>query len=619
MSTTATAEFKELDSVVVRFSGDSGDGMQLTGTQFTNASAFAGNDISTFPDFPAEIRAPAGTLAGVSGFQVNLSSYEIFTPGDSTDVLVAMNPAALAANLPDLKEDCILIVNADAFTRANLKKAGFTENPLENGSLEKFRLHAVKLTSLNRLALEEIEGLTQKEIDRTKNFFALGLICWMYDRPAEPTLDWINKKFGKKPAIVEANTKALKAGMHYGETTETFQLRFRVAPAKLEDGIYRKITGNEALALGLVTAGKLAGKPIFYGSYPITPASDILHYLAALRHFDVRTFQAEDEIAAMGSTVGAAFGGVFAVTASSGPGIALKSEALNLGLALELPMVMIDVQRGGPSTGLPTKTEQSDLMMALFGRNGEAPLPIIAACSPGDCFHTAIEAWRMAVRAMCPVIILSDGYLGNSSEPWKIPDPSKLAPIEVTHPKKVEGEDFLAYARDPETLARPWAIPGTFGLEHRLGGLGKAPLTGNVSYNPDHHAQMCADREAKVEKLVDIIPDQVAHGGDSGDLLVMGWGSTYGAIRAAANRARAEGYSVSSTQLRHISPLPKNLGDLFSRFKQILIPEMNAGQLAFYLRGKFGIPIESLTQLTGRPFKIETIENAIRDTIKGAK
>lgn len=618
-SGTSTEQFKELDSVVVRFSGDSGDGMQLTGTQFTHASAFAGNDISTFPDFPAEIRAPAGTLAGVSGFQVNLSSHEIFTPGDSTDVLVAMNPAALAATLPDLKDDCILIVNEDAFTKPNLKKAGFSENPLDNDSLQRFRLHRVKLTTLNRASMEDIDGLTKKEIDRTKNFFALGLVCWMYDRPLEPTLDWVSKKFGKRPVIVEANTRALKAGFHYGETTETFQLRFRIAPAKLEDGIYRKITGNEALALGLVTAGKLAGKEIFYGSYPITPASDILHALAALRHFGVKTFQAEDEIAAMGATVGAAFGGAFAVTASSGPGIALKSEALNLGLVLELPMVLIDVQRGGPSTGLPTKTEQSDLLMALFGRNGEAPLPIIAACSPSDCFHMAIEAFRFAVRAMCPVLLLSDGYLGNSAEPWKIPDPSGFEPINVVHPVKIAGQEFYPYARHPETLARPWAIPGTPGLEHRVGGLGKAPLTGNVSYRPEHHAQMVADRQAKVDKLADIIPDQTVFGENSGDLLVMGWGSTYGAIRAAVSRAQAEGIAVSCTQVRYISPLPKNLKALMGQFKNVLIPEMNGGQLAFYLRGKLGMRVESLTQITGRPFKIETIQDAIRDLVnKGA-
>ncbi len=610
-----TAQFEELKSVVVRFSGDSGDGMQLTGTQFTNASAMAGNDISTFPDFPAEIRAPAGTLAGVSGFQVNLSSHEVFTPGDDTDVLVAMNPAALAANIDDLKNDCILIINSDSFTKPNLKKAGFTENPLENGSLEKFRLYSIGLTTLNRTALEDLEGMTQKEIDRTKNFFALGLVCWMYDRPEEPTLDWINAKFGKRPILVEANTRAFKAGLHYGETTETFQLRYRIAPAKLEPGVYRKITGNEAVALGLVTAARLAGKPLFYGSYPITPASDILHSLAALKHFDVRTFQAEDEIAAMGATVGAAFGGAFAVTASSGPGIALKSEALNLALVLEVPLVLIDVQRGGPSTGLPTKTEQSDLLMALFGRNGEAPLPILAACSPSDCFDTAIEAFRFAVRASTPVIILSDGYLGNSSEPWKIPNPETMPPIEVTHPVKEEGVEFMPYARDPKTLGRPWAVPGTPGLEHRVGGLGKAPLTGNVSYKPEHHAQMIADRQEKVDRLADIIPAQKVHGDEAGDLLVCGWGSTFGAIHAAVARARSEGLSVSSTHLRYISPLPSDLEEVFDRFGQVLIPEMNGGQLAFYLQGKMGRSFQSLTQVTGRPFKIETIYQAIRTAL----
>jgi 2-oxoglutarate ferredoxin oxidoreductase subunit alpha len=586
--------------------------MQLTGTQFTNASAIAGNDISTFPDFPAEIRAPAGTLAGVSGFQVNLSSHEVFTPGDDTDVLVAMNPAALAANLDDLRDDCILIINSDAFTKPNLKKAGFAENPLENGSLEKFRLFSIGLTNLNRAALEGIDGLTQKDVDRTKNFFALGLVCWMYDRPDQPTLDWINAKFGKKPILVEANTRAFKAGLHYGETTETFQLRYRIAAAKQEPGIYRKMTGNEALALGLVTAARLAGKPLFYGSYPITPASDILHTLASLKHFDVRTFQAEDEIAAMGATVGAAFGGAFACTASSGPGIALKSEALNLGLVMEVPLVLINVQRGGPSTGLPTKTEQSDLLMALFGRNGEAPLPILAACSPSDCFDLAIEAWRFAVRASTPVILLSDGYLGNSSEPWRVPDPETMDPIVVTHPVKEEGVDFLPYARDPETLGRPWALPGTPGLEHRVGGLSKAPLTGNVSYKPEHHARMVADRQAKVDKLADIIPPQEVFGDESGDLLVCGWGSTYGAIHAAVARARAEGLSVSATHLRYISPLPSNLGEVLSRYKRVIIPEMNGGQLSLYLRGKFGKPFESLTQVTGRPFKIDTIHKAIR-------
>lgn len=614
-ATVEPRHFEELSSVVVRFSGDSGDGMQLTGTQFTNASAIAGNDISTFPDFPAEIRAPAGTLAGVSGFQVNLSSHEVFTPGDDTDVLVAMNPAALAANIDDLKDDCILIINSDAFTKPNLKKAGFAENPLENGSLEKFRVYSIGLTNLNRAALEGIEGLTQKDVDRTKNFFALGLVCWMYDRPEQPTLDWINAKFGKKPVLIEANTRAFKAGVHYGETTETFQLRYRIAPARLPAGIYRKMTGNEALALGMVTAARLAGKPLFYGSYPITPASDILHTLAALKHFDVRTFQAEDEIAAMGATVGAAFGGAFALTASSGPGIALKSEALNLALVLELPLVLVDVQRGGPSTGLPTKTEQSDLLMALYGRNGEAPLPILAACSPADCFDLAIEAWRFAVRATTPVILLSDGYLGNSSEPWRVPDPEKMEPIVVKHPVKEEGVEFLPYARDPETLGRPWALPGTPGLEHRVGGLAKAPLTGNVSYKPEHHAKMVADRQAKVDKLADIIPPQEVFGDESGELLIVGWGSTYGAIHAAVARARAEGMSVSATHVRYIAPLPSNMGEVLSRYQRVIIPEMNGGQLAMYLRGKFGKPFESLTQVTGRPFKIETIYKAIRKAL----
>ncbi len=613
--TAGTQQFQELSSVVVRFSGDSGDGMQLTGTQFTKASAIAGNDISTFPDFPAEIRAPAGTLAGVSGFQVNLSSHEVFTPGDSTDVLVAMNPAALAANIEDLKDDCILIINKDAFTKPNLKKAGFEQSPLDDDSLKRFRVFSIPLTSLNRAALEDLEGLTQKEIDRTKNFFSLGLICWMYDRPAEPTLEWIAKKFAKNSTLVEANTRAFKAGLHYGETTETFQIRYRIAPARLQPGVYRSLTGNEALALGLVTAGSLAGKHVFYGSYPITPASDILHAMAALRHFDVRTFQAEDEIAAMGATVGAAFGGSFAVTASSGPGIALKSEALNLALALEVPLVLIDVQRGGPSTGLPTKTEQSDLLMCLFGRNGEAPMPVLAACSPSDCFHMAIEAFRFAVRAMTPVLLLSDGFLGNSAEPWKIPDPATLPKIEVSHPVKEEGKEFFPYSREEKTLARPWAIPGTPGLEHRVGGLGKAPLTGNVSYRPEHHAQMVKDRQEKVDRLADIIPEQEVYGERTGELLVCGWGSTYGAIHAAVSKAQAEGYSVSSTHLKYIAPLPRNLEEVFSSFKKVLIPEMNTGQLAFYLQGKFGRRFESLTQVTGRPFQIETLYQAIVNTI----
>lgn len=606
---------EEIESVIVRFSGDSGDGMQLTGTQFTTASAIAGNDISTLPDFPAEIRAPAGTLAGVSGFQVNLASKSIYTPGDAPDVLVAMNPAALAANLPDLKRGGTLIVNTDAFSKNNLKKAHYDSNPLEDDSLAAYRVHKIPLSTLNKTAVEDIEGLSHKEVDRTKNFFALGLTFWMYDRPLEPTIEWIQSKFKKRPELVEANTRALKAGYHFGDTTETFQCRYRVVAAELKPGVYRKVTGNEALAMGLVTAASRAGKPLFYGTYPITPASDILHFLAALRHFDVRTFQAEDEIAAMGSTVGAAFGGAFAVTASSGPGVALKSEALNLGLVLELPMVLINVQRGGPSTGLPTKPEQSDLMMSFFGRNGEAPLPIVAPATPADCFTMAIEAFRLAVRAMAPVILLSDGYLANSSEPWRIPNPDLIAPIQVEHPTKAE--NFAPYARDPNTLARPWAIPGTKGLEHRMGGLGKAPITGNVSYKPEHHQQMVDDRAEKVARLVDAIPEQKVFGEKSGDLLVLGWGSTFGAIRSAVNQAQKEGYSVSSSHVRYLSPFPKNFESILRSFKKVLIPEMNMGQLAFLIRGTYGIDTISYPKVEGRPFKIAEIHSKIIETLKG--
>ncbi len=591
--------------------------MQLTGTLFTDASAIVGNDISTFPDFPAEIRAPQGTLAGVSGFQVNLANADIYTPGDAPDVLVAMNPAALAANLSDLKPGGVLIINTDAFNEKNFKKVHMETDPLTDGSLDKYRLYKVPLTKLNREACEGIEGLTTKDIDRTKNFFSLGLAFWMYDRPLDSTLSWIEAKFKSKPSIKEANLRAFKAGYNYGDTTETFQSRYRIAPAQLPAGVYRKVTGNEALALGLVTAAQRAGKPLFYGTYPITPASDILHYLAGLRHFDVRTFQAEDEIAAMGSTIGAAFGGAFAVTASSGPGIALKSEALNLALVLELPLVMVNVQRGGPSTGLPTKTEQSDLLMSFFGRNGESPLPIVAACTPADCFTMAIEAFRMAVRCTSPVILLSDGYLANSSEPWRIPNPDLIAPIIVEHPTNPEG--FLPYARDPETMGRPWAIPGTPGLEHRIGGLGKAPLTGNVSYKPEHHQQMIDERAAKVAKLADYIPEQDVMGPTSGDLLVVGWGSTYGAIRSAVQSAQREGHSVAAAHIRYLSPFPRNLGQLLSSYKKVLVPEMNMGQLALLLKATYGLPIESYPKVNGKPFKISEIHNKINALLKGGK
>lgn len=612
--TDNTPQFEEIDSVIIRFAGDSGDGMQLTGTQFTDASAAYGNDISTFPDFPAEIRAPAGTLAGVSGFQVNLSSQDIRTPGDAPQVLVAMNPAALAANLGDLEQGGIIIVNTDNFTKNNLKKAHYENNPLEDDSLRGFVVHQVPLTTLNRKALENIPGLSSKEVDRCQNFFALGVTFWIYDRPLETTRAWIQQKFGKNPAIAEANLRALEAGYYFGETTEAFQTRFRIRRARLKPGTYRKITGNEAAALGLVTAAQKAGKPLFFGGYPITPASDILHHLAGMKHFDVRTFQAEDEIAAMGSVIGAAFGGTLAVTATSGPGIALKSEAMNLGLVLELPMIIVNVQRGGPSTGMPTKVEQSDLLQVMFGRNGESPLPVIAPLSPGDCFDMAIEAARFAVRAMTPVVLLMDGYLANSAEPWSIPDPDTIAEIEITHPQVVEGETFLPYRRDVVTLGRPWAIPGTPGLEHRLGGLSKAPETGNVSYSPDHHWAMINDRKEKVERLQDIIPEQQVYGPKSGPMLVVTWGSTYGAARSAVEKAEAAGLKVAHTHLRYLNPFPANLENLLSRYKTILMPELNMGQLALLLRGTFGISnVVSFPKVQGRPFTIGEIYRKIHD------
>lgn len=613
-------EFEDVDSVIIRFAGDSGDGMQLTGTQFSNTSAVFGNDISTLPDFPAEIRAPAGTLAGVSGFQVNFSSEEILTPGDAPQVLVAMNPAALKANLPDLESGGKIIINTDAFTSSNLKKAGYDSNPLEDGSLKGYEIFELPITTLNRKALEGIEGLTTKDIDRCKNFFALGLTFWIYDRPLKTSLEFIEKKFAKLPTIAKANKTALEAGYNVGHNTEAFQTRYRIRPAHLRPGIYRRITGNEALAIGLVTAAQKADKPLFYGSYPITPASDILHSLAALKHFDVRTFQAEDEIAAMGSTIGAAFGGAFAVTGSSGPGIALKSEAINLALVLELPMVIINVQRGGPSTGLPTKTEQSDLLQVMYGRNGESPIPIIAPATPADCFDVAIEAFRMAVRATTPVFILSDGYLANSAEPWLIPNPDEIEPIVVKHPAAAtNGSDnrFLPYRRDPETMGRPWAIPGTPGLEHRLGGLGKQPETGNVSYLPHEHEQMVLDRAKKVAKLADIIPLQEVFGPEEGDLLVVTWGSTFGAARSAVARLRRKGHAISHTHVRYLNPFPRNLGGILSKFNRILVPEMNMGQLTTLLRAKYygSQTFIPYPKVQGRPFTIREIVSKIESLL----
>ena len=613
---------EERDSVVIRFAGDSGDGMQLTGTQFTNTSAVFGNDVSTMPDFPAEIRAPTGTLAGVSGFQVNFSNRDILTPGDAAQILVAMNPAALKASLSDVEEHGTIIINTDAFSQANLRKAGYEADPRHDGSLKEYQIIEVPLTSLNREALRDVEGLSTKEKDRSQNFFALGLAFWMFDRPLEVTIDWINKKFAKNLPVRDGNIRSLETGYHFGETSRIFQHRYRIRPAVLPPGTYRKVTGNTALAMGFVTAAQKMGKPLFYGTYPITPASDILHALAPLRNFDVRTFQAEDEIAAMGSVIGAAFGGALAVTGTSGPGIALKSEGMNLAVALELPMVIVNVQRGGPSTGLPTKVEQSDLLQALFGRNGESPMAILAPNSPSDCFDIAIEACRLAVRTMSPVMILSDGFLANSSEPWMIPSADEIPPIEYSHPQGTAGngatnghEPFLSYKRDPETLARPWAIPGTPGLEHRIGGLSKAPVTGNVSYNPLHHEQMVHDRAEKIARLAEIIPEQDVFGPQSGELLLVSWGGTFGAVRSAVSQAQRRGLSVAHAHLRYINPFPRNLRDILSRYHQIIVPELNGGQLAFLLRGRYALNIQSYTKVHGRPFTIGEINRKIEQAL----
>ena len=614
MTTPAPVDFEEIDSVVIRFAGDSGDGMQLTGTQFTNTAAAFGNDVSTLPDYPAEIRAPAGTLAGVSGFQVNFSSKDILTPGDEPQVLIAMNPAALKSNIDDLVTGGTLIVNQDNFTTSNLKKAGYESDPLEDESLAGYKVIAVPITTLNREALKDFETLSTKEVDRSQNFFALGLVFWIYDRSLETTSDWVKKRFARRPEVVAANLKALETGYYFGETTESFQIRYRVRPAQLKPGVYRKITGNEAIALGFVTAATKAGKTLFYGSYPITPASDILHNLAALKNFDVRTFQAEDEIAAIGATIGAAFGGAFALTGTSGPGIALKSEAINLALMLELPMVIVNVQRGGPSTGLPTKTEQSDLLQAMFGRNGDSPIPLIAPCTPADCFTMAIESFRLATRAMSPVIILSDGYLANSSEPWEIPDPDSVPAIDAAYATEVE--DFEPYVRDEETLGRSWAIPGTPGLEHRIGGLEKSDVSGNVSYVPEDHWQMTQVRHKKVQLLQDVIPAQEVFGDENGELLVVGWGSTYGAIRSAVVEARRRGLSVSHAHIRYMNPFPWNLGDVLGNYKRVLIPEMNMGQLYLLLRGKFDGHFISLPKVAGQPFKITEITEEIYELMR---
>ena len=611
---------EHLEAATVRLAGDSGDGMQITGNQLTNTSALAGNDVATFPDFPAEIRAPKGTRAGVSGFQVHFASEDIFTPGDQLDTLIAMNPAALVTNLTDLKPGGILIVNEDSFDERDLKLANVEENPLENDSLESYRLFRVPMTKLTRKAVEMVEtadgkGLSQKIADRCKNFLAMGLVYWLYGRDLDPTLRFIEEKFGKRPEIVEANEKALRAGWNYGETTEAFISSYQVDRASLPAGTYRNVMGNQALAWGLITASQMSGTELFYGTYPITPASDILHELSKFKEFGVRTFQAEDEIAAVCSTIGAAFGGAMAVTASSGPGIALKGEAMGLGMILELPMIIINVQRGGPSTGLPTKTEQSDLLQVMYGRNGESPLPVIAACSPSDCFEVAQEAWRIATRFMLPVILLSDGYIANGAEPWRIPDIEDLPKIAVEHPQASDdGAVFQPYARD-ERLSRPWAVPGTPGLEHRLGGLEKQDISGNVSYDSDNHQHMTNVRRQKVQNIAAEIPEQMVTGNESGDLLVVSWGGTFGACTTAVDQCRRDGLSVSHAHLRYLNPFPRNLGEVLSRYQRVLVPELNMGQLRSILRSTYLVDAVGLNKVQGKPFAVSEIVAKIKELL----
>jgi 2-oxoglutarate/2-oxoacid ferredoxin oxidoreductase subunit alpha len=600
---------QELERVTIRFCGDSGDGMQLTGTQFTRTAAVYGNDISTLPDYPAEIRAPAGSLPGVSGFQISFASSEIYTPGDQPDVLVAMNPAALKTNVGDLPAGGALIVNADAFTTQNLTKAGYQANPLSDGSLKQYSLFEIPISTLNARALEGLD-MTAKQVDLTKNFFALGIMFWLYERSMDPTVRWIESRFGARPVIAEANTRALKAGYAFGETTEIFHTHYRVKPAQLAPGTYRNITGNEATALGFVAASQLAGRPLFYGSYPITPASDILHALASYKSFGVKTFQAEDEIAAIGSAIGASYGGALGLTASSGPGIALKTEAMGLAVMVELPLVVVDVQRAGPSTGMPTKVEQADLLQVMFGRNGEAPLPIVAPATPSECFDYAIEAWRIALKYMTPVVYLSDAFLATGAEPWRIPDVGDLPSIAVDN--WTVRETFHPYDRDPVTLARPWAIPGTAGLEHRIGGLEKADITGNVSYDPENHHRMTALRAQKVAGIAHDIPELQVFGPQSGELLILGWGSTYGAIRSAVERLQEEGRSVAHAHLRHLNPFPRNTGEVLGSFRRILIPEVNMGQLRTLIRARYLIDAVGLNRVRGKPFRIAEVEDAAR-------
>jgi 2-oxoglutarate ferredoxin oxidoreductase subunit alpha len=618
-----TKQIQQLDRVIIRFAGDSGDGMQLAGDRFTQETASFGNDLSTLPNFPAEIRAPAGTLPGVSSFQLHFADHDILTPGDAPDVLVAMNPAALKANLDDLPRGADIIANTDEFSKRNLQKVGYETNPLEDGSLDGYQLHAIPITSITVKALEGYE-ISKKDAERAKNMFSLGMLSWLYNRPADGTLRFLESKFASKPAIMKANIAAFQAGWNYGETTEEFSVQYEIKPAALPPGLYRNINGNTALSIGLVAASRLSGLPIFLGAYPITPASDVLHELSKHKRFGVRTFQAEDEISGVGAALGASFGGGLGVTTTSGPGMCLKAETIGLAVAVELPLVICDIQRAGPSTGMPTKTEQADLLMALYGRNGESPVVVIAPSTPGDCFTTAIEAARLAVKYRIPVIILSDGYLANGSEPWRVPDLSELPDLSTEFsfvPAPAEGEtvDFKPFLRDPQTLARPWAIPGTKGLEHRIGGIEKADGSGSISYDPDNHDKMVRLRQAKVDGIAaDIAPLEVDDPDGDAKVLVLGWGSTFGSIGAAVRRVRLAGGSVAQAHLRHLSPFPANLGDVLKRYDKVLVPEINLGQLALILRGRYLTDVISYNRVRGLPFLSSELAGVIQDVIANA-
>jgi len=608
---------QKVDEVVIRFAGDSGDGMQLTGGRFTETTAIVGNDLSTLPDFPAEIRAPAGSLAGVSAFQIKFSSKDIHTPGDEPDILVAMNPAALKVHQKEIRPGGTIICNANAFSAKNLKLAGYESNPLEDGTLDDYyTLYSIEMGKIVGLACEDM-GLPSKTIDRTKNFFALGLLFWIYDRPRQSTKDWLKVKFGKRPELVESNIRALDAGYNYGETTEIFTTRYTVDKASLPPGTYRNVVGNYALSLGLAAAAEKSGLELFYGGYPITPASDILHALASWKHLGIKTFQAEDEIAGVASAIGAAFAGNLGITATSGPGVALKGEALGLAIIAELPLVIINVQRGGPSTGLPTKTEQSDLLQAMYGRNGEAPMPVIASATPGDCFYVAYEACRIAVKYMTPVMILTDGYLANGSEPWQVPELDKLKPFDVKFADKEQLADgqFLPYLRRKDTLARPWGIPGTEGLEHRIGGIEKEDVTGNVSYDPDNHHHMVETRAKKVDTIAQEFGPTDIFGDVSGDLLILSWGGTKGSCLSATESLQADGKKVSHVHLRWVHPFPNDLGEILIKFKNILIPEINFGQLIKMIRAEYLVDAKGLNQVRGKPISSSDIQQAAKDLI----